>query len=320
MLTVMNKIKYYNQRRHLFSFHIDVEQYSIAISHCGSFLATGGINDAKISLWCLKTGKIWKSWLAHPLSPYSRDENRIYSLAISCDGKTLVSSGALIQAWDVETGQLLRTFKGGGWGLFAALNNQGDLLVTGDEVKTIFWKMSNGRKIRRRYGSRGKIIDSVCINSDDTEIVEGDFDNEIKVWDLKVGNLIRLMEAGGATKVHDLSLDDQDRFLIGFGFHGIQIWDYQTGKRIGSINKFNYEKRYYQHLDIVLRAEISPDSNSIVSLGKDGRIRVWNVLSTNHCMILETQNPTSDFRFNADHSVLVTCSDDRQNFEVYEFS
>lgn len=296
----------------------DTPQYSMVCSSSGQLLATGGINDATIRVWNIKTGQLVRSWLVHPPSPYSRDENRIYSLTLDSNEKVLVSGGALIQAWNLVTGELLRTFKGGGWALQVEISPNGKNLATFDDEKTIVWDVDKGKRIRRRFGGQGGIR-NILISSNNQELIGGDSsDSRIKVWNLTEGQVLRTIEPSGSAKIRGIAISSDSRFLAGYGFHGIKIWNYSTGTQVLSINKTHYERRFYEHLDNVFCSVFSPDGKILLSSGSDGFIQFWDTNTGEHISTLEGRHRIHSFVMSADGLTLVTRSVEDQTIEVWK--
>lgn len=285
--------------------HLESRQFSMALSTDGQILVTGG-EDRTIRMWNTQTGQLVRSWAVAPRS-LNRDENRVYSLSLSCDNQVLVSGGSILQAWNFETGELIRSLKGGNWALYTALSSDGKTLVTYDEEKTVVWDLSIGKKIRRRIGDNNG-IETIVITPDGEYLIGGDsFDHSIKVWNLKTGQPVRKVVPSRAVKVRRLALSPDGCLLAGSGFDGVQFWDYATGTPLQTINKFE-NLRFHEHLDNVTCPVFNSNGRVLLSCGGDGLVQIWNTATGKNMNTLQAQHRVSSLALSADDCILVTHS------------
>jgi WD40 repeat protein len=127
----------------------------------------------------------------------------VHSLALSPDGKTLVSGDydSTVTLWDVATGECLRTFQGHASG----------------HVYSVAWSANGSR------------IASACS------------DSTIRIWNVSTGDCEHVIQGknhGLSVDWHPVN----DLLAIGFLEQPIQLWDGQTGKTVKTLrNKLPYE-------------------------------------------------------------------------------
>lgn len=297
------------------SLNLGVIQSSMAISCDGHVLITGGQEDRTIKVWDLQTGQILRAWVTGATS-FSRDENRVYTLALSLDGRTLVSGGSLIQVWNLETGQRIRVLKGGGWALYTAISPDGATLVTYNEDKTVVWNLITGKKVRSRFGDTDA-VESLVISPDNKTLAGGDgFDHTIKVWDLTTGQTLYTLEASSAVKVFRLAISPNGQLIAGSGFDGIQFWNYATGEHVQIISKFS-NLRFHEHLDNVTCPTFSPDGKTLLTCGNDGLIQIWDVVTGKNIYSIECQNQVNSLILSTDGSTLAAHSRAERVVEIW---
>lgn len=115
----------------------------------------------------------------------------VSALAISADGKTLVSGGQdkAIKVWDLQTGQLRKTLQSDSGVIQAvAIAPDGKTVVSGSGDRMVrIWNITSDQRPQVLKGHSSDIRE-VSIASDGKTIISTTY-NEIKVWDLATGQL-----------------------------------------------------------------------------------------------------------------------------------
>jgi WD40 repeat protein len=226
------------------SGHTDVVK-SVVFSPDSKTVATGS-SDKTIKLWSVETGKELRALKGHA--------EQVNSVAFSPDGKILASGGSerrgdfngdrclIIKLWDVESGQLLKTFQG-----------------PSEEVKSV------------AFSPNGKLIISIS----QKEISYRKIIERVTLWDLKTEKeLATFTDSYSATfspdgKVVAISKRAEKKHLSKKDEYGsVKLWDVEAGKEVFTIaNIFSNSS-----------ATFSPTGNIIATLwaGRDGAIKLWD--------------------------------------------
>ncbi|MBD2452007.1 WD40 repeat domain-containing protein [Nostoc sp. FACHB-152] len=116
---------------------------------------------------------------------------KVNTLAISTDGKTLVSGGEdkTIKVWNLQTGELKRTFLGHTGKVNAvAISADSQIIASASNDKTVkIWDLNKGCLLRTLEGHT-KVVRTVAISPDGQTIVSGSWDKTIKVWKANFSN------------------------------------------------------------------------------------------------------------------------------------
>jgi RNA polymerase sigma factor (sigma-70 family) len=178
-----------------------------------------------------------------------RDGGSVTGLAITPDGKTLVSeSDEGVRTWDADTGKPLRHFSGGhrgGADVGASLSPDGTLLVTpGDDAHPIrIWDVGSG-KVVREVGEKGTYT-SVGFSSDGKRVAalrsraslnEREFplyEEQVQLWDATSGQPGRSWNSGvrvgknGQSRSRPFWANEKTLLIASGGKVG--VWDAETG-------------------------------------------------------------------------------------------
>lgn len=160
----------------------DTAAHSLVLSQDGQTLVTGSYRKIKV-------------WHTSGLTPNVKDPQPqhilmghghiVRSLAMSADGKLLVS-GSLdktIKIWHLETGQLIRTFKGHKDEVCAiALSPDEQIIASGSADKTIkLWHLQTG-ELLGTFTGHSDVVTSVAFTASGDMLVSGSLDKTIKIW------------------------------------------------------------------------------------------------------------------------------------------
>ncbi|MBD2301869.1 WD40 repeat domain-containing protein [Nostoc sp. FACHB-190] len=317
----LKMINMYEAFRHQLTIKFNQSQNAIALSTDGNTLVTGGADDQKISVWDTNTGKLIRTWMFAPDELLHGLSNTVESVAISTDNKILVSGGRLIQIWNLETGNKIRTLKSRG-AICSVISPDMTKLIThgsGRSPTTIIWDLHKGRKIYQRTGQYDCIL-SFVISPDSKIFIGGNgTTNNVTIWNLNTGSIIKEMENKGDIRVHKLAISPNGETLAGGGYDGIKIWEIATGKQVQTIDKFK-NIQFHSHLDFINSLVFSPDENMLFSSGSDGSIQVWNVQTGKNIYTFPSELRFSSIALSFDGQTLVGHAQSNNTVEVWKNS
>jgi WD40 repeat protein len=288
----------------------DQDVQSVAITPDGTKIASGSF-DGKIKIWHLKTGELIQTLTAH-----SEAGEIISSIAISPDGKTLVSSsnsyGGNIKIWDLSTGLLISTLKAQGVGVsVVAISPDSQLLASGGNDGSIkLWHLALGEELGTFSGHFGRVF-SVAFSANGKFLASGGEDGSIHLWNLsriqgKVGFDFQPDRRflGHTNTVHSVAFSpDNQRLASGSADKTIKLWNVETGEAIATLAS---------HSGGMLSVAISPNGQILAGGSLLGRIKLWNL---NTGEVIDTLSAHSRWVesvvFSPDGHILASGSSDR---------
>jgi WD40 repeat protein len=162
----------------------DTAAHSLVLSRDGETLVTGSYRKIKVWRTSPQTG-VNSLKDAQPLHTLMGHSHIVGSLAISADGKLLVSGSwdQTIKIWQLETGQLLHTLKGHRDRVYAiALTPDGQIIASGSADKTIkLWHVQTG-ELLGTFTGHGNIVTALAFTASGEMLVSGSLDKTIKIW------------------------------------------------------------------------------------------------------------------------------------------
>ncbi|MFI5534521.1 NB-ARC domain-containing protein [Kitasatospora sp. NPDC051853] len=191
-------------------------------------------------------------------------------VSVSTEAKIVASGGedGAVRLWDLETRQLLRTFRGHvGWVFATALSPDGSVVASaGDDGLIRMWRTDSGAAVGVLAG-HSRRIRSLAFTADRQLLVSGAEDGAVCVWDAERLLLIRRMQSTGAP-VWSVAVSGTDSPVVAVGGEDefVRLFDLATGRLLD-------EKA--QHRDWVRSVAFAADSGLLASASGDRSVVVW---------------------------------------------
>ena len=193
---------------------------AVAVSKDDSRIITGSWDKTCI-LYDAKTGKAQKQ-----LDP--PHYNRIWSVAISPDGKTAAVAGdhPYIRLWDLEKMAVKKELQGHGQAAVAlAFSPAGDRLLSGGwDANAILWDLEKGAIFKTLSGHGGTRVEGVAFSPDGKRCLTGALDKNVRLWNAETGELLQTYE-GHTGCISKVSISKSGRLAAsGSWDHSVRLW------------------------------------------------------------------------------------------------
>uniref|UniRef100_A0A6U2PBM4 TEP-1 C-terminal beta-propeller domain-containing protein n=1 Tax=Leptocylindrus danicus TaxID=163516 RepID=A0A6U2PBM4_9STRA len=273
-------------------------------------LATAGY-DHKIRFWEAPSG-ICSRTLRYP-------DSQVNCLVISPDKQILAAGGnPHIRLFEINTpnSNCILSCEGH-TGSVTQLGFQahGRWMYSSSEDNTVkIWDLRTQHP--QRSFDCGSPVNSVCLCPNQMELVSGDANGSVKIWDLGTSKCINSVIPDKAENyrhrcsvpIQNVDVSGAKKHLIAASSRGtVYAWDPTNSSKLVPKAKFQAHSK----LQYLLKAKISPDGKTLVTTSSDTTAKLWDTATWECSKILKSHTKwVWDAVFSADSSYLVTASSD----------
>lgn len=249
-----------------------------------------------IKIWNINSGELEKAYtipeaLIGSFSDSFNDGTRISGETVGIfaqnGDKLIVPTKNGTEIWDTISGKKLYTFSEIDWYGYTPTINE-ETLVYGIRSRVFLWDWKKGGKIGtlktskgffdgflERFNFRNFNVMSLAFTPDGSNLVVGNGDKKIQLWDIANQRLIETM-TGHQHAVCQLAFSADGTILASGDTGGkIHLWEFATRKHLAT---YKASKRFVHTL------AFTPDGETLVSMNEkgynqDGTIYLWHVPS-----------------------------------------
>jgi len=154
--------------------------FSVAFSPDGQYVLSGSGQSGTLKLWETATGEVVRVF-----DEGDWDSTYVFSVAFSPNGEYALSGSDDMTArlWDVESGELLRTFEGhSGLVIAVAFSPDGQYVLSGSSDMTVqLWKVEDG-KLGYVFEGDAEGVNAIAFSPDGRYVLSGSKDEDVKLW------------------------------------------------------------------------------------------------------------------------------------------
>jgi WD40 repeat protein len=261
-----NDIRVWNSRSCIELLRIQVPNLTctcITFSMDGKSIISGW-SDGKIRAFGPQSGK-----LLYVIN--DAHQGGVTAIACTNDNEHLVSGGmdGQVRVWRVskQSRVMIASMKEhkATINCIQVRNNDSESVSASSDGSCIIWDMN--RFVRNNSLFASTFFKSILYHPDESQLLTTGSDRKITYWDAYDGSAIRILDGSQTAELNSLAISASgDLFVSGGADKVVRVWSYDDGianyKGIG-------------HSGAINRVKISPDQQTIISVGSEGAIMMW---------------------------------------------
>jgi WD40 repeat protein len=206
-----------------------------------------------------------------PVEILGRHSNRVNGLALSLDGRIVVSCSRdnTLKIWDVRRGCELRTLTGhNGPVSGVAISRDGKVAISASLDKTLkVWDVEGGQELRCLVGHTDRVF-GVVLSTDGKMAVSASADKTLKVWDVISGRESRSF-LGHSGEVAGIALSADGGIAVSASLdRTLKVWDVSSGREFYTL---------VGHDGPVNSVALSADARIAMSASWDHTLKIWDM-------------------------------------------
>jgi WD40 repeat protein len=258
---------------------------TVTFSRDGQLLAAADVDDQKIRVWDVSTGKE-KFALDSP-------ELVLAALALSPDGHWLLSGGDLqtVTLWDLSTGKQTRTWNAPSSIRSLAFNNDNRTFAVGMDQEIALWQVDAQHESRTLKAHKDWVT-CLAFSSDGKTLASGSKDLSVRLWDVAAGRPLATLNGSSQPLMAVLFNPNGHTLACLDASMSIKIWDVPAGTVQRTL-----EGMSLGYLPTVMA--FSRDGQTFASAGT-GAVVVWDVAHSFKHLVLQNRVESLAVAFNGD--------------------
>jgi WD40 repeat protein len=180
--------------------------------------------------------------LSSPESAYAQSldmAETVTNLVVSPDGRTAVtvSLWASPQAWDLLTGKMLWTARGGGWTSAVALHGHGQLIIPDGDGVPVIYDFQTGELTRALTPIEGEdtLCQAVAGSLSGRWVAAGYTKGTIRVWDLESDTAPKVINGHSGSVGSVVIAPDEKRIVSGSEDDALRVWALPEGVALTAV-------------------------------------------------------------------------------------
>ena len=228
---------------------------SVIFTKSGQQLISGGADTTAI-LWDVNSGRTIRRF------PHG---DLIICIALSKDGKQMLTAGRGLVVWNLATGAEIRRFATFGDIDAAEFSPDGKRIVASSPRGVGVWEIATGTLLRS-LAAHPSELSTMAMSSDGQRLIFGDDSGQLRLWDVALDHEILVFE-GTSQRYLSLMFSQDGHWAVAGAESGlVRLLDIESGKEV---RRFEGPKSWANSV------AFSPDGKTVVAGSSEGKVFAW---------------------------------------------